>query len=259
MDRKYLELYGILGLLLVVVLALLIGRYYFGWFPSKSDNFLKYVPEKSINIGAEDVFPKSEITPQVEKAAKKTPAKNTPDVAGSSSVKKEIPDTVTHKNTEIKKIVPADGTQVVKVQENPVIATRVMKRFDFSGQNFHSLGEFVSPEEKNYRLELIDDLTISTIVIDRLSKGNGISQEFYKVAFKSNMIPSKVLKDIVESSEFRSLIPEKMLKKEGRTANDLKNGETVVFSGSAIENLLILWSAGKLTPVQKAWIVGVEK
>ena len=96
------------------------------------------------------------------------------------------------------------------------------------------------------------------MIIDKLTKGNGISQEFFKVEYIDKMIPAKVLEDVVESKEFRNLIPEKFRKDEIKLKG-LTKGEKVVFNNQNIKNLLILWSQGRLTPIQKAWKVKAEK
>ena len=119
-------------------------------------------------------------------------------------------------------------------------------------QEFHSLGEHISEEEYNYRLALIKDLKIKTVVIDSITKGNGVSQEYYKIVFKTNMIPAKVMDSVIISNEFRSLIPDQYLKKERETIT-LKKGEKIVFENSAIRDILIKWTLGRLTPVEKAW------
>jgi len=132
------------------------------------------------------------------------------------------------------------------------------KGSDLPDQNFHSFGEYISLEEEKYRNTLISNLKIKTVVIDKLTKGNGITQEFYKVAYINKMIPAKILDNIVESKEFRDLIPNKFLNNEIRI-NGLKKGEKVVFKNTDIKNILILWKLGRLTPIQKAWIVKAEK
>lgn len=132
------------------------------------------------------------------------------------------------------------------------------KGSDLPDQDFDSYGEYISDEEYKYRVELIRNLNIKTIVIDSLSTSNGISQEFYKVAYINKMIPSKILDKIVESKEFRNLIPQKFIKKENKITI-LKKGEKVVFLNTKIRDLLILWSQGRLSPIQKAWKVSAVK
>ena len=124
--------------------------------------------------------------------------------------------------------------------------------------SFDAQGEYVSNEEYQYRLSLIRNLTIKSVVIDKLTKGNGVSQEFFKVVYKEKMIPAKILDEIVESKEFRELIPVKYRDLENKTT-ELKKGEKVAFNNKSIRELLILWSLGRLTPVQKAWKVKAEK
>lgn len=125
-------------------------------------------------------------------------------------------------------------------------------------QSFDSYGEYISSEEYNYRLTLIKNLIVKSVIIDKLTTGNGISQEFFKVVYLNKMIPSKILEEIVESKEFRDLIPSKFRKNEIKI-NGLSKGETVTFNNKNIKKLLILWSHGRLTPIQKAWKVKAEK
>ena len=124
--------------------------------------------------------------------------------------------------------------------------------------NFHSYGEFVSDEEKEYRKSLIENLKIKTIVINSVTKGNGISQEYYRIAYQTDMIPAKILDVLVESKEFREMIPEKYRTNEF-SMKGFKKGENVKFKNSDIIRLLYDWSLGKLTPVSKAWKVKAEK
>lgn len=124
--------------------------------------------------------------------------------------------------------------------------------------NFHSFGEYISKEEYNYRVSLIKNLRIKTVIIDYLTKGNGVSQEFFRVVYKENMIPVKILEKIVESKEFRELIPSKYLKDEIKIKG-LEKGESIVFTNENIKKLLILWSKSALTPYQKIWLTNAEK
>lgn len=117
--------------------------------------------------------------------------------------------------------------------------------------NFNALGEYVSEDEKKYRYEVIKNLKIKTIIIDYLTPGNGVTQEFYKVSYKEKMIPAKILDQLIESNEFRNLIPEKYLKNE--KSIKLKNNEKIIFHNYKISHLLLLWCEGKLTPIKKAW------
>lgn len=121
-------------------------------------------------------------------------------------------------------------------------------------RDFHSYGQYVSADEYKYRLAVINNLKIKTIIIDAVSEGNGISQEYYKVAYNANMIPAKILDEIVTSKEFRNLIPKKYLDIEEKMSKFPKDGK-VTFSNTDMKELLILWSQGKLTPTQKAWQV----
>lgn len=124
-------------------------------------------------------------------------------------------------------------------------------------KNFNSWGEYISEEESQYRALVVDNLKIKSIVIDHLSPGNGVSQEFFKVAYQTKMIPSRILEELVESREFRELIPAKYLKKE-TALKDIKRGVYIKFEKREVEKLLQVWSKGQLTPIQKAWAVGAE-
>ncbi len=121
-------------------------------------------------------------------------------------------------------------------------------------RDFHSYGQYVSADEYKYRLAVINNLKIKTIVIDAVSQGNGISQEYYKVAYNANMIPAKILDEVVTSKEFRALIPKQYLDIEEKMTAFPKGGK-VTFNNTDMKELLILWSQGKLTPTQKAWQV----
>ncbi len=147
--------------------------------------------------------------------------------------------------------------QVTKKNSIPTKETYA-KGSSLPDQSFDSYGEYISPEEYYYRLTLIKNLNIKTVIIDDLTKGNGISQEFFKVVYMDKMIPSKILEEIVESKEFRNLIPAKFRKEEIKTKGLVK-GESVTFKNQSIKNLLILWIHGRLTPIQKAWKVKAEK
>jgi hypothetical protein len=202
-----------------------------------------------------------------EEVALETPPASKPAAKEPVAARKIIPATPLPPQKHVKNTEKAQRNweKTTPVEEKalvPAVATEdsAIKEFniEMNQQNFHSLGEYVSADELKYRSELIGKLTINTIVIDKLSKGNGISQEFFRVAYVEKMIPSKVLRDIVESKEFRDLIPAQYLSKEGATAKVLAEGEKVTFNAFAIKNLLELWSEGKLTPVQKAWLVGAD-
>ncbi len=125
------------------------------------------------------------------------------------------------------------------------------------GADFHANGEYISDEEYLYRLSLIKNLRIKTVVVDSLTKGNGIAQEFYRTVFLSEMIPAKVLEPLVESRQFRELIPKEKLESELKVS--LKKGEKIIFKNTDIKDLLVLWSHGKLVPYQKAWITKADK
>lgn len=279
MNRKYIGIYIVTGILILSVLALLVSKYYFGLFNPGMSKYATFTqqPENMKTAAADNEALEDKIlneeepidttssineeiqTAETEKAVPET-KKETVVAARKVISATPLPPQPAHQNIEKRerngeKYNYADE----KFAQNNAVAKNSEFHIEMNQQNFHSLGEYVSAEELEYRLELIGKLTINTIVIDKLSKGNGISQEFFRVAYVENMIPSKVLKDIVESKEFRDLIPSQYLNKEGKTTNVLPQGEKVTFNAVAIKNLLELWSEGKLTPVQKAWAVGAEE
>jgi hypothetical protein len=63
---------------------------------------------------------------------------------------------------------------------------------------------------------------------------------------------------LVESKEFRELIPLKFRSKEF-SINGFKKGDSVKFKNTDVISLLNDWSLGKLSPVSKAWKVKAEK
>ena len=268
MNRKYIGFYVVTGVVILSVLTLLVSKYYFDWFKPETSKYAMYKQETDKanieNVKLEDNLPKEENFADVVK--EEVPAEKTvvaKAVKEPAVVRKPIPATPLPPQKHTKNIEKAErnGEKTSEVEEKALVAEDIRIKeinIDMNQQNFHSLGEYVSAEELQYRSELIGKLTINTIVIDKLSKGNGISQEFFRVAYVEKMIPSKVLRDIVESKEFRDLIPAQYLNNEGKTAKVLSAGEKVTFNAFAIKNLLELWSEGKLTPVQKAWLVGAD-
>ena len=189
---------------------------------------------------------------------------------------KEIPDKVSNEKSELntKEIKDNKKEDVKKIDkiyininnDNPSLANynyKAKSDYDFKDgvkdeTNFHSLGDYVSREEYEYRVSLIKELKIKTIVIDSLKKGNNVQDEYFYIAYSKKMIPSKVLSEIVESNEFRKLIPEKYLLNNIRE-NGLDKGDSVVIKNKDLKDLLILWSLGKLSPVEKAVTVGAVK
>lgn len=250
----------ILSLLGAVLLSIIfiVGIYFFNWFGLNKDN------NYSIN------FPNKVIESKVLKDNDLNKIKN--EILDVKKNQKDIKDT--KKSAEIISTTTTIATALTKtVNNNTVVSdkstifskeqtsninkdgSQITNGFVFSkNQSFHSYGEYISSEEYKYRLSLINNLSIKTIAIDSITKGNGISQEFYKIAFNEKMIPAKALEDIVESKEFRDLIPKQLLDIEDKIT-DLKKGESIVFKNDNIKNLLVLWSQGKLTPIQKAWKV----
>lgn len=274
MNRKYIGIYIVTGVVILSVLALLVSKYYFGLFKPGMSKYATFTQQtENVKTAAADNAVSEDKILTEEKVAE------TKKEIQTAENKKIAPETKKETVTVVRKAVPATPLPPQKNHQNIEKRERNGEKYSYADekfiqnesdaetdefhiemnrQNFHSLGEYVSAEELKYRLELIGKLTINTIVIDKLSKGNGISQEFFRVAYVEEMIPSKVLKDIVESKEFRDLIPSQYLNKEGKIATVLPPGEKVTFNAVAIKNLLELWSEGKLTPAQKAWLVGAE-
>ena len=266
MNKKYIEFYSIMGFLTVGILVLLIGKYYFGWFSTPEQHYAKFevqssplVNDKITKASDDEAVTTIEATkdvklPEVKSEITKKPVTKEVSLQKNEHLKTQAPSTQT-KNMEV--IKPKEYSKIIqenkekpvttktKVQEvatTPIVqpertivqkisGTIPVQRFVFSEQNFHSLGEYVSTDEYEYRKALTNNLVINTVVIDKLSKGNGISQEFFKVAYQANMIPAKILADIVESKEFRDLIPKEMLAREMNS--QIKPGEQVVFNGNA--------------------------
>lgn len=273
MNRKYIGIYIVTGVLILSVLALLVSKYYFDWFKPGMSKYATFTQQAEVKTAAadnnvsEDKILEAEETTEAKKEVQSADVKKTaPSVEKTSvaAVRKPIPATPLPPQKHATNIEKTERNGEKnnyadeKIAKDSADAKIEEFHIKMNQQNFHSLGEYVSAEELKYRSELIGKLTINTIVIDKLSKGNGISQEFFRVAYVEKMIPSKVLKDIVESKEFRDLIPSQYLNNEGKTANVLAPGEKVTFNAFAIKNLLELWSEGKLTPVQKAWLVGAD-
>jgi hypothetical protein len=253
----------IAGLVLAIVfvlaiLVLTIGIFNYNWFDFFSKNsYVKYIPEKK------SVFTKVDATNDMNKSG----AQN-----GSTLVQKIV---INNKNVlinvaddNIQKIENNKATtkfskhSTVQVKKDASFDNKTEKIYakgsNLKDQNFHSLGEFVSDEESQYRYSLIRNLRLKTVVINSITKGNGVSQEYFKVAYQNNMIPAKILIQLVESKEFRNLIPKKYLTREFEMSG-FKNGESVEFKNIEIKNLLEEWCAGRLTPVQKAWSTKAEK
>jgi len=258
---KASNFFVILILLFIVLISsiFLIGIYYFDWFKTeKSNNYSIYIQipvEKNnkLNYNINDL------------SSDKVLTKNTKDEI--DNIKKDI--SLIEKNSKIITEKKEDSKSKLKLK-NKISKTEFKENANYfvlsdnsqdgsfgKGSNlvtqeFHSLGEHVSEEEYNYRLSLIKDLKIKTVVIDSITTGNGVSQEYYKIVFKTKMIPAKVMDNVIISKEFRELIPKKYLTKEVEISG-LKNGEKIVFKNSEIRDILIKWSLGRLTPIEKAW------
>ena len=251
----------ILSLLGAVLLSIIfiVGIYFFNWFGlNKGNNY-------SIN------FPNKEIESKVLKDNDLNKIKN--EIIDVEKNKKAINDVKVNSEittTTIAKVLTKISNNNASAEDKSKIFTKestsninkdgslITNGFVFSNnQTFHSYGEYISAEEYKYRLALINNLKIKTVAVDSITKGNGISQEFYKIAYNEKMIPAKALGDIVESKEFRDLIPKNLLAIEDKISV-LKKGESITFKNEDLKNLLLLWSQGKLTPIRKAWKVKAD-
>ena len=255
-------------LLLIIAITAIIYFYYYNPFEQKKSSINSYAKIQSnidkLHIKEQKVQTESVETKDLTDDAKIRDEKSEKITQG----KKEL--TFEDKKNEDKKVmekkfqsqaqdkkVSAGKTAETKFTNTPVKEV-YSKGSSLPDQSFDSYGEYISQEEYNYRVALIKNLILKTVIIDKLTKGNGISQEFFKVVYIDKMIPAKILEDLVESKEFRNLIPEKYQKDEIKLKG-LAKGEKIVFKNQNIKNLLILWSQGRLTPIQKAWKVKAEK
>lgn len=255
-------------LLVIIAITVIILLFYYKPF----DNFLKkrnsyykiqanidklYLKEQK----KEEYVSKPEDTTSDSKYAKQVPLKEKKIISETQidTQKKYQKEVQTQKPVSIiKEAKNITNKQPVTKKDSIQTKEIYAKGSSLPDQSFDSYGEYISSEEYNYRLVLIRNLIIKTVIIDKLTKGNGISQEFFKVAYLNKMIPSKILEEIVESKEFRNLIPAKFRKDEIKIKG-LSKGETVTFKNQNIKELLILWSHGRLTPIQKAWKVKAER
>ncbi|OHD16020.1 MAG: hypothetical protein A2086_04870 [Spirochaetes bacterium GWD1_27_9] len=233
-------------LIFVVFISLVfsIGIHYFDWFNLKEKNsYVKYIPSEKQQVNVNTVKNK-DITTDTEKILQKKEILKEKKIVEN----KIIQDKISEKKFENKKI-----KKIIDITTDTYV-----KDLNLPNQNFHSFGEYISQEESRYRISLIKNLKIKTIIINSLTKNNGVTQEFYRIVYSTKMIPAKILDQIVESKEFRDLIPKKYLSKEVEFGG-LKKGEYIKFKNTDIKNILIQWTQGRLTPIQKAWEVKAEK
>ncbi|HPO50205.1 MAG TPA: hypothetical protein PLO89_07785 [Spirochaetota bacterium] len=257
-----------LFLLIIVLLfaVIAVGVYYFDWFKTKkSSDYLVFVPNFSDWNEDENIYSSDRSSDViVKKVIKNKNQNNFHKIYDKQNKNIEIRNNDTIK-FDVKKSQEENLSEKLKdnkfshsenKKEKVLVDLSSDMRFgkgsDLSIQNFHSLGELVNEEEYNYRLSLIKNLKIKTVVIDSITEGNGVTQEYYKIVFKTNMIPAKVMDNIINTKEFRNLIPEKYLKKETSILK-LKKGEKIVFKNSDIKDILFQWCIGRLTPIEKAW------
>jgi hypothetical protein len=242
--------------LVLILLVLLVGIYNYNLLEDifkrlniqTSNNYMRYISDENRQTVLQKDLT-SDLFKDHEKSPYGTEKISIADTYEKGGIKRN--ETVKKSSGEDRKIfekekVIHDGEKVYGKGSN-------IKDFDF-----HSYGEFVSDEEKTYRISLIRNLKIKTIVVNSVTKGNGISQEYYRIAYKTNMIPAKILDVIVESKEFRELIPAKY-KTEEFSIKGFQKGEFVQFKNTDMLRLLDEWSIGRLTPVSKAWKVKAEK
>ncbi|HOJ64217.1 MAG TPA: hypothetical protein PLE45_07325 [Spirochaetota bacterium] len=258
----------IISMIVVLILIGLIIAFFFldlNWFKKPENNYVKYekkevIDKKSIDSTSDIISKKDSY--KVETTTTTITIAQTSSTTTTTIENKKMLTTKTEKeNIDSKKDKDKKFKEYKEISiKDDVIVTDENKSaiYTIKLDSFHSNGEYVSEEEYKYRVSLVNNLQIKTVVIDSLTKGNGVSQEFYKVVYQNKMIPAKILDEIVESKEFRSLIPEKYLKDEIKIKG-LPSGEKIVFKNEDIKNLLILWTKGKLTPFQKAWLTKAEK
>lgn len=237
-------------LLVIIAITVIIFIFYYNPF---ADSFISYNTYNKIQSNI-DMLQNQKDTAELSK-----PKDVTDDIKTTPLTDKKAPEEIKKDIEKSKSKYQVQSQIDNKGKPEKITYTKTYsKGSSIPDQTFDSYGEYISEEEYNYRLALIKNLTIKNVIIDRLTKGNGISQEFFKVVYIDKMIPAKILDDLVESKEFRNLIPEKYRKNEIKTKG-LAKGEKVVFNNQSIKDLLILWSQGRLTPVQKAWEVKAEK
>lgn len=253
----------------MIIVLLLIGLIFFFFFfdlklfSKPQNNYVKYEKKEVIKDKKEEDI--SDLSSDESKKIVLTTTTSTTIIQNKEILKekkeelksqKDYTDLTSDKNKRFKKY--EDGEN--KIKDDVVVTNEKTKSVPYTIKidSFHSSGEYISDEEHQYRLSLVNNLIIKTVIIDSLTNGNGVSQEFYKVVYQSNMIPAKILEEIVESKEFRKLIPSKYLKEEIKIKG-LPDGEKIVFKNSDIRDLLIIWTKGKLTPFQKAWVTKAEK
>ncbi len=230
-----------------ILLAGLIALYYYNIFGSINKNLVVYSSDfRSItqNNNEQEVI--------TEDAVDNTEIANSN--TNNVNVDTQISTTTQH-NVETLSGLDLNHKDGIVVEVSRNQSSRIFNT-DLSTFQFHAIGEFITEDEYNFRVSLIRSLSIRTVVIDSLTPGNGIAQEFYRTVYMSEMIPAKILDQIVESSQFRSLIPERYLSNESNAR--LNNGDRVTFGNNEIKDLLILWSMGRLIPYQKAWLSRVR-
>jgi hypothetical protein len=221
----------------------------------EADNQEKEVKKEKVDLTKKYYKQKSyekRYNKQTNETAVKETINKTPVVKQTKFVKTKL------KSTKAKEAVDKNKKSVKKEFVEKKEAVKEKKDGIKGYKPFHSSGEYISEEEYIYRISVIKNLVIKTVVIDKLTKGNGISQEFFKVAYLSNMIPAKVLGEVVESRDFRLLIPQKYLNEETKINGLLKNDKVIIKNTDTAE-LLVLWAKGGLAPVQKAWETHAEK
>jgi len=237
MKDKSLPVIIVLSVFIFLFLAgftITVGVFQFNWFGiNQPNNFVRLVKEKK------ELFTRVDQSSDINTKSK---------LENKTEMIKDILKDGNKKFLNLKNVNKKDASSDIK------FAYSKGKGSGLKDQEFHSLGEFVSDEEASYRKSLVKNLRIKTIRIDKITKGNGVSQEYYKVAYQYEMIPAKILEQLVESKEFRTLIPKKYLTKEFEVIG-FKANEFVEFKNTDIKSLLKEWCLGRLSPVQKAWQV----
>jgi hypothetical protein len=236
----------IIGIIFTLALIiLLLGIFQFKWFDKYFENKNNYqVLTENLKLMNEKKEAEKNQTEETKEQTKET--------------KTEV------KTNEIKKTIKPElkeKSSLTPMTQDKNIKNKIYiyaKGSNLPNQTFDSLGEYVSNDDYNYRVTIIKSLNIKTVVINKLTPGNGISQEYFRVCYLAKMIPAKILTEVVESKEFRNLIPKKFLSDEVKTKG-LKNGDSVKIPNDKIKDLLLLWTLGRLSPVQKAWKVKAVK
>lgn len=251
-------------IIIIISITLIIGIYYFNWFNKSENNYTKIDDEIITElIYHDDLTTDNSFTIVKDKSKNSSSRDDFLEKASKFKLHIEKDQSKTNfKDNNLKNMPVKSISKQIKSVSSGLKKTHHIdiysKGSNISDQEFDSYGEYISEDEYQYRVSLIKNLFVKTIIVDKLTQGNGISQEYFKVVYLNKMIPAKILDDIVESKQFRKLIPKKYIVVE-TTIKHLPKGEKIIFNNHDIKELLILWSLGRLTPIQKAWEVKADK